>query len=397
MIKKKPWIAYVGPFLFPWGQAGSRRVYGMAQSLADCGFRVIVGAGQQGSPGQNMACNSPDLIYESLGEIPNASIGVPGKLYQLLLSSGARTVDWLDAKPTRPSYVVAYGAGAAFMHRVGAWCKRNDIPLIVDVVEWYDGTHMNGGYFGPFHINAKLAMHYYYPKCDGVIAISELLAEHYRHKGCNVVRVPPSLDVSLMPGLQGLDNRIDSETRLIRIVYAGTPGKKDLLSNVIRAITLVDPLGQLFELQVLGPTSLQLEHLLAGAQLPSFVRAEGPVAQELIPKYLQEADFTVFIREPKRFAHAGFPTKFVESLANGVPVIANLTSDLGLYLRDGVEGIVCPSHTVGGVADALMRACQMSRDRRLQMRVAARQQAEMSFDYREHVTVLTEFLARVRA
>jgi glycosyltransferase involved in cell wall biosynthesis len=39
------------------------------------------------------------------------------------------------------------------------------------------------------------------------------------------------------------------------------------------------------------------------------------------------------LRENRQYAHAGFSTKFVESLSCGIPVIANLTSDIGYYLN----------------------------------------------------------------
>lgn len=35
----------MGPFLFPWGQPGSRRVCGIARSFADAGYDVVVGSG----------------------------------------------------------------------------------------------------------------------------------------------------------------------------------------------------------------------------------------------------------------------------------------------------------------------------------------------------------------
>ena len=37
---------------------------------------------------------------------------------------------------------------------------------------------------------------------------------------------------------------------------------------------------------------------------------------------------------------AGFPTKFVESISCGVPVIMNDTSDIRQYLSDGKNGIL---------------------------------------------------------
>lgn len=387
------WIAYVGPFAFPWGQAGSRRVYGVARALVDCGYRVIVGAGQQGPAGLSVDYECPDLLYEAIGEMSAATDSRLHKLNQSLLASGKRTVAWLESMPSRPGVVVAYGAGAAFMHRIRAWCRVAKVPLIADVVEWYDGMHMLGGYFGPFHASSKLAMHYYYPKCDGVIAISDLLSDHYRAKGVRVIRIPPILDVMAFP-VRPPSSRADVAP--IRLIYAGTPGRKDLLATIIKGISLADPAGKAFALDVLGPTKSQVESLLGGAPAPGFVSVIGPVPQVSIPETLQKADFSVFLREPLRFANAGFPTKFVESLANGVPVIANLTSDLHRHLQDSVNGYVCENSSAEALATTLSRVRTTSVNQRCQMREHARRKAESSFDYRRHVQDLSIFLDEVR-
>jgi glycosyltransferase involved in cell wall biosynthesis len=99
------------------------------------------------------------------------------------------------------------------------------------------------------------------------------------------------------------------------------------------------------------------------------------------------------LRPDQRFAHAGFPTKLVESLTLGTPVICNITSDIGKYVRDGVEGFVCRDSSVEAFTDALHRASTLSQAERAAMRVAAHEQATRSFDYRAHVHRLTDFVS----
>lgn len=388
-MKRRSWIAYVGPFMFPWGQPGSRRVYGIARALTECGYKVVVGSGQWGAEGLFPVDDCRDIEYANVGDLPPPGATVGQKLIQLFYESGQKTVEWLDSAPNRPSYVFAYGGGAPFMHRIRKWCKSNNVPLIADVVEWYDGAHMTGGYFGPFHISAKLAMHYHFPRCDGVVAISEYLATHYRRLLPRVVRIPPILDVS--------DIRITSplgsvNNRRIRLAYAGTPGKKDLLATVIRGVSAVDPLGKRFELQVMGPTVDQVKELLDGKSIPHFVEVLGMVPQASVAERLQQADFSVLLREPKRFANAGFSTKFVESLTNGTPVIANLTSDLNLFLHDNIDGVVCADHSEHAFTKALHQISVMPPEKLAYMRVQARKQAQRGFDYRNYIEPLSEFL-----
>ena len=68
----------------------------------------------------------------------------------------------------------------------------------------------------------------------------------------------------------------------------------------------------------------------------NMIRCMGRVPRPVVLQTLQETDFTVLIRDASlRYAKAGFPTKVVESLMSGTPVICNLSSDLDEYLVDG--------------------------------------------------------------
>lgn len=396
MASSKNWIAYVGPFSFPWGQPGSRRVCGMARSLADAGYNVVVGSGETGPlhPVNLNEGESPGSItYLGLGESPPPGPPLLPKLLQLLVHWGKKTVKWLDSQPTKPSHVIVYGGSAQYMFQLLPWCRRNRISLIVDVVEWYDPRQLSGGFFGPFYIFAKMSLLYQYPQCDGIIAISSHLTEHYRNKGCRVVCIPPTLDV----GRLSLNTNIekDSASRLT-LVYAGTPGKKDLLGNVIRGIAQVDPFGERVRLLIIGPSLSQVKKLLNSAEPPPFVEVLGRVPQTDVPRVIQQADFSVLLREPLLFAQAGFPTKIVETMANGTPVIANLTSDIGLYLHDGVEGLVCRDHSTTAFVEALQRSLLLTCTELIEMRRAARKQAEYSFDFREYTKTLSDFLDEIR-
>ena len=50
---------------------------------------------------------------------------------------------------------------------------------------------------------------------------------------------------------------------------------------------------------------------------------------------------------------SGFPTKFVESLSFGRPVIANGTSDILCYLKDGYNGYVVNDFSIKSLVDTL--------------------------------------------
>jgi glycosyltransferase involved in cell wall biosynthesis len=119
------------------------------------------------------------------------------------------------------------------------------------------------------------------------------------------------------------------------------------------------------------------------------------VPQPEVARAYLGSDLSVLLREPLRFAQAGFPTKVPESLAAGVPVICNTTSDIGMYVRDGVEGFLCADHTAASFAATLRRVIAEWPSRYSEMRSAARGAAERFFDYRQYSATLSTFLKEI--
>ena len=68
------------------------------------------------------------------------------------------------------------------------------------------------------------------------------------------------------------------------------------------------------------------------------IRFMGMVSRSDVVFAIQNADFTVFIREVNRVTEAGFPTKFSESIAYGTPVLTNAMSNIHDYLIEGKTG-----------------------------------------------------------
>ena len=117
----------------------------------------------------------------------------------------------------------------------------------------------------------------------------------------------------------------------------------------------------------------------------------GKVAADRVPALVAKADFSVIIRSDERYAQAGFPTKLVESLASGTPVITTVSGDEATVIEDGKNGFVLRSGDLEEVMSVLRRARDLSSDEKLRMRGEALQAAR-NFDYREYVEPLRLFL-----
>lgn len=394
------WIAYVGPFRFPQGEAGSRRVYGIARSLQEAGHPVMVGSGES-EPLTPILMHSGEqagLSYLGLAEMPRRTSSIFAKALRWYITLGRRTVRWLDRQPTLPACIIIYGDYAPFVLRLQAWSRRRHVPLICDVVEWYNSSHVQGGPLGPSNVSAKTTLRLLYPRSDGIIAISSFLEDYYRRHGCRVLRVPPTLDVEHT--IANFHVPSDRQGPLT-LAYAGMMGKKDLMNNVLEAVLQLDPTGRQVRLVMAGPEKgvvLGMEALRSRGvnSLPGCIEVLGPQPHAQALELVRNADFMPLLRPPLRYAQAGFPTKVTESLAVGTPVICNLTSDLGDYIQDGCEGFVCANHSPSAFADALARALVLTPAQHAEMRRAARERALRSFDYRVYTQPLAGFLGEVQ-
>lgn len=389
-----PRIAYVGPTPFPDGGAAARRILGNALSMRDAGFEVLIGAGQLPTDGAFVPNVFQGFAVYPTGE--RAYESFPTLLKHLMyVFSGKRTLHWLDSLTPKPKAVILYSGYSPFLMRLGPWCKKHGIPLVFDAVEWYEPNGMPGGPYSPYRWNIELAMRYLSPRTGCTIVISRYLENYYSLRGCETFRVPPTLDtMTVTPNLAHQSNG------LLRIGYTGTPGKKDLLDNVLEGILSLDPHGKRLRFAVAG---IKQEEVLAYPSLrrrglkvvPPCLTILGRVSHQEALALIRDADFSVLLRTPLRYAQAGFPTKVVESMALGTPVICNLTSDLGEYIQDGQEGIVCEGHLPDNLVVALERALAMSIVERQAMRVAARCRAEQAFDYRRYRGAFEHFFERI--
>jgi glycosyltransferase involved in cell wall biosynthesis len=384
-------LAIVGPFRFPDCSAAARRILGLGLSLKHAGFKVLIGSGQSGQlvQGQRDNCTSTFSVF-SLGEIVDSRLPRFHRLARLFVM-GIKTMRWLSTLDPRPGTVFLYGGYTLYARFLVPWCYNNRVPCVVDVVEWFEPSHLPGGWWGPFHWNVEIALRYYYVRAKNIIAISRYLENYYKGRSCHTLRMPPTLDVFSIPA------RLIVSAGPVTLAYAGFPGQKDLLGNVIEALLRMDPEGKWIRFVVAGPKPEDILNLLPLKQrglstLPACLEVLGPLPHEQVMELIKNADFVPLLRPPLRYAQAGFPTKVPESLALGTPVICNLTSDLGDYIHDGQEGIICSDHSAEAFGNALERALTLTPYQREEMRRAARIQAERSFDYRAYVTPLAEFL-----
>ena len=272
-------------------------------------------------------------------------------------------------------------------------CKNMDVPLIVNEVEWYESDNEQfRGILGKIRfIQNRIALRYIHKNMHNIIAISSLLGDYYSARGCRTIVMPTLLDMQEYANISYYPNEN------LTIAYAGSPGKKDYIANVLRAfMLLLDDEKKRVELHIYG---IQYEDLIGlGIEqdelksIENIIFCHGRISHENVKEYIGNADFTILLRPNKRYANAGFPTKVGESMASGTPVIANITSDLGKYIIDGKTGIICKDETPESAAEAIKKAIHLSARDKLEMSKEAKKMAQKSFDLNSYIEGFQEYI-----
>lgn len=360
----KKLIAYVGAFSFPFGQAASKRVLGNVMLLKSLGYNVIVGHGGRVEE-DKFESNDIQIKYYGLNELYVDSKGI-ARLFNFIFKSGNNTIDWLKKLDTKPDYVIVYGGYYSYAKKIVEYCKNNNIRVIFDVVEWYEPSQMMGGRYGFFYNSFLLAFKYVYPRADGIITISSSLREVFNKK--KTVVIPPLVAIEM-------NEPLISESNMLSLIYAGNIGNKDSLYEIIQVVDQLS-IDNEIKLDIFGPSEVELKLKYNIQELPASIRIHGKVKQEEINSFIAKADFTIFTRPDIHCNRYGFPSKFVESLSLGVPVATNLTSDIGLYLRDGHNGFIIEDNSKQAIETVIRKMLMLSLGQKKAMKVNAVRTAE---------------------
>ncbi len=327
---------YVGNFGTPHTNAAGKRVFSNACLIRACGKRDVLLIGTDPGMTGRVIPVTDGIGYTSFPQYGKGT----GKKYFLWLKRR------IERSASLPVAIFRYGSPglATFDRRLSAYCKKRGIPLVVDVVDWLKADGGSIIFRTIKNFDTFLEKRIYNKKGDGLIAISSYLEKYYRKSFRNRIILPP---------LVGAYAEKETVNPTPQIVYAGSPFRggervkdprtlKDRLDLVVSAFASLEDRGVPFHLHVIGLT--KEEYLVAFPdhrdlldRSPSIL-FYGRLPMKKTQEMISGMDYSVLFRDRTRATMAGFPTKVVESMSLGVPVITSDTSDLRRYITDGENG-----------------------------------------------------------
>lgn len=336
---------------YPEGSAGAIRICNFANTLEKLGYRtLVIGLGLE----TRGICRFSDIAYISLRN----------KSKLITYAQFALRTLYIIKKLRKKREIKAVVLGTEFGDTLAVlrwYCNRTKIPLIKDVVEWYSGRQLSNGKLSFTYLSLNFENKYLINKKVRVIGISQYLYNYYRSKNIPSVRIPIYFNQDYFSG----DKHTDPQH--LSLLYAGNPGMKDLLSPVLQGIAMLsdDKLSKI-RFTIIGIDEINLKKLSrldeqTWNNIRNNLTISGRLPRKMILEHLKHSDFTVLLRpEHERYALAGFPTKVIESISAGTPVIMNLTSDMSMYFTNGVNCILSTGYDACSFRVALERALALS-------------------------------------
>ena len=339
MKEKVRTIVYVGNFKIADMNAAGKRVFSNAKLLAKCGYQTVVIG--------NDVLEQDTIIIDNI--FVHGFETTSRRLRRFDAVSFFNVFKQIVNRYENVSHVICYGSPSlSFLNLlIIKWARKKKICVITDVVDWLsaDSGNILFRLFKQADINFRNGC--INRKFDKCIVISEWLRNYYlkSYKEENIIMIPPL--VYSEPSATYPRNDVT------QLVYAGVPFSlnqritdyskiKDRIDIMLRLLRSVKERGVEFRLNIYGFTKKELLFSLPEleedvAYLQQAVEFNGRVPMDEVNRAIENADYTIFLREKCRTTMAGFPTKIVESISKGVPVITTKTSNMGDYLNEGRE------------------------------------------------------------
>lgn len=380
-------ILYVGGFILPDVNAAAHRVMANAKVFHSLGYKVILVGVSKKTKERGI-----QKIEGFLDGIELYSLKYPNNIKEWIkyLFYTKHIKKFVESESV--NFLIFYNYPSFSTIRLISYLKKKKVKYIADCTEWYD-TGQGGMVRNAIKwMDTTLRMRWINKKVmHGVITISRFLEEYY--SGCKTILIPPLVDKEDKKWINDLNDRDFLNNQTINLIYAGQPGSnKDNIKRLIIILSNIKKQNNTdFFLKIIGIPKEELVEWskLNGLFLDAFTMFYGIIPHEKVIKEIRGSDFVVFLRDTNRTTMAGFPTKLVEAISAGTPILTNPSSNISDYIINYVNGFLLPTNEAE-IESKLSSYVKLSKRDILTMKHAC--QNSSLFDYRNYIREFELFL-----
>ena len=359
-------VLYIGGFALPDKNAAAQRVIGIAKGLKELGYKTVF-------------LHSRAYNSDSIRERYKAYWGFPCLEYKRepdfdYCFTGKTCISRIQM--IKPDYVIAYNYPGFALENIRRYCKKARIRCYADTTEW---NRIN--YYGLRGIirgiDTFYRMRIVHKRMDGIIAISGFLYGYYK-KNAKTIMIPPTVDASEQKWIEGKKGQEKGTV----FIYAGSPSvQKEKLDLIVEAFERVSA-PKTIRFNIVGITEKQFKEMYHwNRPLSSRIVFWGRLDHNEAIGLVSMANWSIIIRDNNWVVNAGFPTKLVESITCGTPVIINNFSNVTEYLNDS-NSIICDG--AHELIECISRACKTTEGKCVDRWV---------FDYHKYLAELNMLLS----
>ena len=336
---KKRAVLYCGGFILPDKNAAAHRVLANGKILKQLGYEVFF----QGVYLDNLDIRIKDKNYNGFHFFSNHYPTTFLNWFSYLTSiENQKSLIKKIKKSYKIDFLIAYNFPSIALNRLRIFCKSHNIKIISDCTEWESVPFKKPFKFLIKSFDTFYRMRIIHKKLDGLIVISSLLRKFYLSDIKEILMVPPLVDKNESKW------RAPSNLKKNEIVfcYVGSPSlKKDKVGLIVDAFSKFCLDSKVVsKLRIVGITKKEYIRMFnpkgVNSSVDSKIKFLGRVSHIQSITELSNSNFSIFFRDNTRKNNAGFPTKFVESISSGTPVITNNTSDLSDYMYKSQFGFI---------------------------------------------------------
>ncbi|HEY6549882.1 MAG TPA: glycosyltransferase family 4 protein [Solirubrobacterales bacterium] len=373
--------------------APQARIAALAEGLAGRGVEVCVHtcfphypAGEITAPYRNRLVskerNRGTLLVRS-AVYPAANRGFARRLMGHLSFA---TSALATAGSTGPADVIVVETPPLFLAGAAiAYARMKRARLVVNVADlWPDSAIELGALRSPTAIRGARAVERAAYRAATAIAcptegILATLGQRPESAG-KAVLMRPAVDLERFDPSAGTAGS-PAEGRPMQVLYAGTVGMAHGLETLLDAAAELERGGAAPPIEALiagdGAEAPQLRARLADGG-PANVRMLGSVPSKSIPALYADSDVAVVMLRDRPIFHGALPTKMLEAMAAGRPVLLSARGEAARLIEAEGAGVVVEPENPGALAAAL---AELASDpaRRAHLGAAGRQVVEREF------------------
>lgn len=271
--------------------------------------------------------------------------------------------------------VITYGVFTKVEH----WCKSHNIIYVSDVVEWYSKEQFKHWYLSRAYWFKEREIRYLTKNRCRVICISSFLQNYFKNNGNKVVNIP-----IISEHIHSYQKQYEN-LNIIHLIYAGSHLLMDNIPLIIKSIAqLSDEERKHICLTIYGLKETAIQKYLTKEDIiatKDCLRIMGHRPNTEVLESYKSSHFTILLRDPSlRVNMAGFPSKIIESMGMGVPILGNYSSDLNKYLIDGENAVIVKELSVQKIVTSLRSLFCLTPEQMSLLRINALETIKLKFN-----------------